>query len=112
MPGPYAHPCPQCQRPRRRTGPGHRGGFYYYCARCQKATLIGEPVRPPIAAEDADGRYRHQNRDGALAEMLRRYENREARAPQLAEEQGVTVRSIYRRLRWMRENRERTPQAA
>ena len=61
--------------------------------------LVGEPTRPPVHPLDAHARYRSQDKDGALQAMLQRYDTEDVPAKQLAKEAGVSVRTIYRRLR-------------
>ena len=102
------HPCPACQGSRKKAAPGTRGGHYYYCRRCRKATLVGELTRPPIQPADARNTYRHQDKTGALQQLLHHYEHDQIPAPQLALESGVAVRTIYRRLSWARRNRLQT----
>ncbi len=98
--------CPTCHQPRRRRhSQGPRGGYYYHCYNCRRTTLAGEPARPPILPREAQGRYLSQDEHGALQQLLYRYEQQRVSAATLAEEQGVTLRTIYRRLRWARNNR-------
>ena len=93
--------CPTCRGPRKKAATGDRGGQYYYCTRCHRTTPVDEPTQPP----DAHSRYRNLDLDGTLLAMLHRYETENAPAEQLAQEAGVCVRTIYRRLRWTRQYR-------
>lgn len=97
--------CPTCNGSRRKATPGRRGGHYYYCSRCRSASLVGKPVRMPIAPKDARGKYKHQDRNGALQSMLNRYEAKRITAEQLAKKQRVSLRTIYRRLNYARQVR-------
>ena len=78
----------------------HTRGESRQCIECGRYTLVNIK-RPRIKHRDAVGRYRHQNRDGTLSRMHARYEAGVS-VKELAEEAGVNIVTIYRRLKWIR----------